>query len=61
MIGSEKWKHEAKPKRKTLKNNNNVIQLSVPECVVKNHQNCNKRVAMKKASASDSSFEVNGQ
>jgi hypothetical protein len=29
--------------------------------MVKNHQNCNKWIAMEKASAADGTFEVNGQ
>lgn len=54
-----KWKHKGKgvsPKGQYLKNNT-MMQLSLPECMVKNHQNCNKRVAMKKASASDSTLK----
>lgn len=48
------------PNRATVKATN-MIQLPVPQSMIKNHQNCNKRVAMEKASAPDEIFKWNDQ
>jgi hypothetical protein len=53
-------KDAAMPNRATVKATN-MIQLPVPQSMIKNHQNCNKRVAMEKASAPDEIFKWNDQ
>jgi len=52
----ENKKDAAKPNRAIVRTTN-MIQLSVPQSMIKNHQNCNKRVAMEKASAPDGTFK----
>jgi hypothetical protein len=60
LIGKKIKKDAAMPNRAIVKATN-MIQLSVPQSMVKNHQNCNKRVAMEKTSAPDGTFKWNGQ